>query len=558
VKWWFLADTARLGEEKAAVDALEGSWFSLQRWTIAEGRFAAEGIIKAHGAKYPVRLVYPDQFPQVPAWVEPQDPTAKWSGHQYGAGGVLCLELRPDTWLETASGADVLRSARNLLQTENPLGDQGGRERAPSGHQVGAIQAYDWFANPFFISADCEKRLRAGVAENVNVVCSALSDGVLPAFVRDSVERAEHDGPPTDFVDLPTFTSAAPLPAVTPKNRNELSAAAQFDAPTREQLAATPFALVLFVGESKVSAFQVIADNISRREIVVLPANLGQRSGRAPVAAPKRVAIVGAGSVGSKVAEILIRSGIRRLTLIDGDIMLPGNLERHVLDWRGVGFRKVSALKRRLLAIVPGAEIEEVADNLNWQRSARTHSWQVDKLAKCDVILDATGDVPTALFLGAVAAANKRPFVSVEVFEGGIGALIASCLPERDVAFATARGAFLGWCDAQGVPAPTRQGRPYESIVEDGAVVADDAAVTMAAGHASRIILDILDGNPAPPEAAWLLIGFRKAWNFDGHGHTIRLSVGAASERDKDVDLDALAFAVTVMKETLGESPPSE
>src|SRR5262249_51837359 len=157
------------------------------------------------------------------------------------------------------------------------------------------------------------------------------------------------------------------------------------------------------------------------------------RSGRS--GSTKRVAIVGAGSVGSKIAETLVRSGVAAFTLIDGDVMLPGNIERHVLDWRDVGFRKAPGLKRLLLNIAPGADVKVIEQNLNWQRSAERHAWQVDELAACDVIVDATGDAAMALFLGAVAAANERVFVSVEVFEGGIGALVASCVPGRDPPF---------------------------------------------------------------------------------------------------------------------------
>jgi hypothetical protein len=233
--------------------------------------------------------------------------------------------------------------------------------------------------------------------------------------------------------------------------------------------------------------------------------------------------------------------------------MLPANLERHALDWRDVGFRKAHGLKRRLLAIVPGADITVVDQNLNWQRSARTHAWQVETLAACEVIVDATGDPATTLFLGSVAANNRRPFVSVEVFEGGIGALVASCLPMRDPPYAYARAAFLAWCDEGGEPPPMPAPRDYEALASDGTpMVADDAAVTMTAGHTARVILDILDGHPADPESAWLLLGYRKAWRFDGHGHTIRLTVGAplAVETAQE-DPDARAFVLALAKEYL-------
>ena len=90
--------------------------------------------------------------------------------------------------------------------------------------------------------------------------------------------------------------------------------------------------------------------------------------------------------MGSKVAETLLRSGVYRFVLVDGDVMFPANLERHTLDWRDVGFRKANAVKRRLCHIVSGATVDVVAANLNWQRSAQTHTDQIESIAKCDLI----------------------------------------------------------------------------------------------------------------------------------------------------------------------------
>ncbi len=43
------------------------------------------------------------------------------------------------------------------------------------------------------------------------------------------------------------------------------------------------------------------------------------------------VAIVGIGSVGSKIAVSLARSGVRNFVLVDDDILAPQNLVRHQL-----------------------------------------------------------------------------------------------------------------------------------------------------------------------------------------------------------------------------------
>lgn len=557
MKFWWLTDTLRLGAERRAVEALAASdeWFVLDRWRFYEGNLSVEGVIVAHAQRYAVRLVYPDQFPEVPAWVEPKE-EARWTTHQYGAG-TLCLQLRPDNWIPSATGADVLRSAYDLLVIEDPLGEGG--ERAPSAHQVGEVQAYAWGANPVLIGADCRERLLRRGSVDLKALRWMAADDVWPILLHDELDRQEARRPPgTDInswrFEVPVIVTPKIPPESTP-DRAAFIDAGGFDAETAAFLAGNN-AIVVFHGDGELTAYHLLAEgDPHRRRVFVLPEETGLRSGRAPEATAKQVSIVGAGSLGSKVAESLVRSGVSRLTLVDGDILLPANLERHALDWRAVGFRKVQGLKRRLLDIAPGADITVVDQNLNWQRSARTHAWQISSVADCDVILDATGDAATALFLGAVAAANGRAFVSAEVFEGGIGALVATILPDRDPPFAAGRAAFLAWCDVQGVKAPEPGPRNYEALAEDGTpIVADDAAVTTTAGHAARVILDIIDGHPPPVSAAWLLLGYRNAWLFDGHGHTIRLSVGERSPAEApEVDADAEAFVKQLVKEWLGE-----
>ncbi len=165
MKFWWITDPTRLEHEKAAVEALaaEVSWFILSTWKIDGGRLSMEGELVAHGHIYAVRLLYPDRFPWVPAWVVPRDPDFRWSNHQYGAGGTLCLELRPDNWDPNATGADVLRSAYNLLDQENPLG-KGEKQKVPSAHLVNDIQRYDWKQHPILISKACYARLHVGVS----------------------------------------------------------------------------------------------------------------------------------------------------------------------------------------------------------------------------------------------------------------------------------------------------------------------------------------------------------------------------------------------------------
>jgi hypothetical protein len=409
-------------------------------------------------------------------------------------------------------------------------------------------------------------RIKACTAHDLKALRWMAKDDVWPIMVHDAQDRASpRRAPGADLntwrFEIPVLVSAAATPTEIPGDRQGLLLAVGFEAGSIQQIAASGPSLLLLTAGAELTVFHLVDEGKPhRRKVFVLPDQAEARSGRAPEALERRAAVVGAGSVGSKMAEILVRSGISRLTLVDGDVMLPGNTERHALDWRDVGFRKVHGLKRHLLHISPGADIVVVDENLNWQRSARTHAGQIASIADCDLIIDATGDAATSLFLGAVAAANKRPFISVEVYEGGIGALIASCVPGRDPAFAKARAAYFAWCDEKNMPPPRPAAPPYDALAEDGTVmVADDGTATMAASHAARVALDILDGRPAGAEAAWMLVGFRKAWVFEGHGHTWLMSVGTPTAPAQDTqDAEAQAFVLALAKEHFGADSISE
>ncbi len=563
MNFWWLNDYCRVSVEMEAVETLaaEEGWFTLIRWTINRFRFSAEGVISVHGADYPIHLIYPDQFPSVPAWVEPQDGTAQWSKHQYGAGGVLCLELRPDNWTPNATGADVLRSAYGLLYTENPLGE-GAKERVLSGHRVSEVQIYDWGQEPVLIGAGCLDRLKRGVSEGVSALRWQADDKVWPVLVFDAEDRVRPQHPPsfdlgTLRLELPVVTGRSERPGQPPTDRTSLSAMLGVDLDPETHKGGI---VALAIGATSITPYHSPdAASVFERKWVVLPDEAGLRSGRRASAAEKMVAVVGLGSVGSKVAEILLRSGVLRFVLVDGDVLLPANLERHTLDWRDVGFRKAEAVRRRLRHIVPGVSVDVIPANLNWQRSAKEHAGQIDRIAACDLIIDATGDDATALLLGAIAAENGKPFISTAVFEGGLGCMIARSIPGRDPPYVFSRAAYNAFCDEKDVTPPPIGRRTYESLNEAGdPIIADDAAVTMGASHAARIALDVLDDQVGPAETAWLLIGFKAGWLFTRHGHSIALDVGSPPSATDPEDAPGVRdFVNALAKEALDAATAS-
>ena len=74
--------------------------------------------------------------------------------------------------------------------------------------------------------------------------------------------------------------------------------------------------------------------------------------------AQKRVILFGVGGVGSWCAEALVRSGIKHLTIVDFDTVNVTNINRQLMaTTKTIDQIKVDALKERLLAINPHAEI---------------------------------------------------------------------------------------------------------------------------------------------------------------------------------------------------------
>lgn len=72
----------------------------------------------------------------------------------------------------------------------------------------------------------------------------------------------------------------------------------------------------------------------------------------------ERIHIIGCGSVGGSVAELLARFGIKKMTLYDFDIVEEKNVVNQVYDYRHIGTPKVEALASILADINPDITTE--------------------------------------------------------------------------------------------------------------------------------------------------------------------------------------------------------
>ncbi|MGY1887748.1 ThiF family adenylyltransferase [Blastococcus sp. SYSU DS0753] len=139
------------------------------------------------------------------------------------------------------------------------------------------------------------------------------------------------------------------------------------------------------------------------------------RAGRdAAALGARRVAVIGVGAVGSVVADLLHRSGVGQVHLIDDDRLLPGNTTRHLLGEAAVGLPKASAAADMLRAARPmhGPVTAQVG-------ALRTAKDAADLLAAFDVVVDATADSTATAMLTAAAGAGAGQLLSVAVLADG-------------------------------------------------------------------------------------------------------------------------------------------
>lgn len=75
--------------------------------------------------------------------------------------------------------------------------------------------------------------------------------------------------------------------------------------------------------------------------------------------ASARVLVVGVGGVGGYAAEMLARTGVGHLTLVDSDCVAESNINRQLIATSGtVGLPKVDLFMSRFAGINPGIEVE--------------------------------------------------------------------------------------------------------------------------------------------------------------------------------------------------------
>jgi len=563
---WAINDPARFLCERAALDRLEAEdgWLSTAWRTSEDGAIAVDLDMAIHGRVFAARMTYPDTFPDSPPYICPRDKSERWSGHQYGAGGPLCLQWRADNWHPDVTGADMVRSAHDLLSTEHHPELP---NAVPSAHRLTAGQEMRGVSRRFVATAELlttwmalpllsRTRLKSAIVYNLGAVV------LFAAKVADAQDGLQ------DVADLPGgITTSLPLFSLPGDGwifrsdafdqRQSIESAEALVRVLIEAGFATDDALVQEAGKYKARIIVLLGtalpslrvfliDSGEQPELlehrIVLPSLSDFRlSDETQQLANVRVGIVGLGSMGSKIAVSLARSGVRRFLLVDDDYLTPGNMVRHELSWAHVGTHKARAVSDALSLIAAGLQVDASTTRLAGQESAVTAAAALKDLSNCDLLIDATANPEVFLLLAALAKRQGTPLCWGEIFAGGYGGMIARARPGRDPNPLAVRDAYHTYL-ATLPDAPFKNATDYDGT-EEQPLVAYDSDVGSVATALTRLVIDTaLSRDPSEFPYSVYLLGMRHEWIFEvpfdtrpvavqGHGWELDENAGSGEDR---------------------------
>ena len=163
----------------------------------------------------------------------------------------------------------------------------------------------------------------------------------------------------------------------------------------------------------------------------------------------QKITIVGLGGIGCPAAQYLVSAGIKKIKLIDGDIVQKTNLNRQILySIKDIGKPKVEIAKKKLNNIYPECKINAISSHLE--------SKNINKyLNNSSLIIDATDNWKSMLLINKYCVNKSIPLVSSSVVGFDSQVTLFNNLPKKHLClqciFPNKKEPDLARCDSIGV-----------------------------------------------------------------------------------------------------------
>lgn len=344
-------------------------------------------------------------FPNQP--IEIIAKTAFFSTHKY-KNGAMCLKWGQDNWNREIRLVDLIDNIYELLYVENPLGKK--HDIAESGDSFTFGQtikrAKACIIIPLLPTTFKEKsgelEFSLSRSDNEPFIIFIKSIGETNYCQSIGTEfKAHYCVSETDYSDK-TAQDIREALGLSPQEIN-IVFCGNFDA------------IVLFRNDDKLCSFRVVTKDYS----------IGKRLSINNDILNKRIAIIGLGSIGSRVAFDLARAGFDNFYLVDDDVFMPYNVVRSELTFEDVGDFKVDMVSNRIKSrINQNVTIETSTLAMTGQESSTSTNRFITKCLESSLIIDCTADDRLLMLLSEPTKKENVPVISGTVIPGGLGNII--------------------------------------------------------------------------------------------------------------------------------------
>lgn len=214
------------------------------------------------------------------------------------------------------------------------------------------------------------------------------------------------------------------------------------------------------------------------------------------------VLLLGCGTIGSRVAELLVKAGLGHILLVDNDELRVGNVCRHVLGLDKLGEKKSVALKEHLLQRNPYAEIEEFSNDI-----LAADTWLVRAIKQADLVISCIGRDAIETWINECTMSFSKPTLFCRTYAHATIGEILFARSER-CCFRCASEYF----EQPDCRVPRPPDLEFEEMVnfdtDCGATFMPASAVDVdfTSLHCARLAISFLTGEE-PPTDYWIIRG---------------------------------------------------
>ena len=160
-----------------------------------------------------------------------------------------------------------------------------------------------------------------------------------------------------------------------------------------------------------------------------------------------KIILIGLGGIGCPLSQYLVSSGLKKITLFDGDLVEKTNLGRQILySLDDIGNYKSICAKNRLLKTNPYCKITAYAENLTEKN--------INVLLDADIIIDTSDDWQLSKLINKFCVKNSLQYI----FSSAINNNIQICLFKNQInhtclncVFPNDEDVELARCDTVGI-----------------------------------------------------------------------------------------------------------